>query len=83
MPNTASGLSAELKRQIVSQLPARALIGGGLHRFTLKASVKSALSSDAVLNVYATLLQQLAEECPEWAIEIEGELGDLKVTFSR
>ncbi|MBX8484036.1 hypothetical protein [Pseudomonas cichorii] len=83
MQNTVSSLVAELKRQIVSLLPSKPLIGGGFHTFTLKASVKSVASPDAVLDVYTILQQQLAEECPEWEIEIEGGLDDLKVTFSR
>ncbi|KPB94807.1 hypothetical protein [Pseudomonas syringae group genomosp. 3] len=83
MQNTASSLAAELKRQILSQLPARPLMGGGFHHFTIKALISPNVSGDTTLDVHEILLRELADECPEWKIEIVGDLNDLKATFSR
>ncbi|WP_116828629.1 hypothetical protein [Pseudomonas syringae] len=83
MQNTASSLAAELKRQILGQLPTRPLVGGGFHNFTIKASISSKVSGDTTLDVHEILLRELADECPEWKIEIVGDLNDLKATLSR
>lgn len=83
MEFTAPTLAAELKRQIDSKLPSTPLVGGGMHHFAVTASVGSAVSTEIYFDAIGILLQQLADECPEWEIGIEGEPADLVVMFSR
>jgi len=83
MEFTASSLAAELKRQIDSKLPSRPLAAGGTHNFVVKASVSSKVSTEVYFDAVGQLLEQLAVECPEWEIGLEGDPDDLAITFSR
>jgi hypothetical protein len=80
---TAPTLAAELKRQIVSQLPSRPLVGGGFRHFELNASVNAEVSAEVFDEAFDTVLLDLSAECPEWEIELEGSHGNLKATFTR
>jgi hypothetical protein len=79
---TAATLSAELKRQISSKLPAKSLAGAAKH-LVVSAGVKSAVSSTLYFEAIGILLQQLADEHPDWEIEFAGDLDDLTITFSK
>ncbi|SEI23626.1 hypothetical protein [Pseudomonas asplenii] len=83
MEHTTSTLAAELKRQIVGQLPPRPLVGGGFHHFELRASVIAEVSTEVSYAAFEIVLRDLSAECPEWEIELEGSHGSLKATFSR
>ncbi len=83
MEFTASSLAAELKRQIDSKLPAKATVLGGMNHFAVRASVASPVSSEIYFDAVGILLQQLADERTDWEIELEGDLGDLTITFSK
>lgn len=83
MEHTASNLAAELKRQIISKLPPRPLVGGGFHHFELKASVKAEVSPKVALDALSTLLMELRAECPEWGVELDGGHDNLRATFTR
>ncbi len=79
---TASSVSAEIKQQIVSKLP-KQQAGGSINRFVVKAKVNSAVSTAVYFEAIGILLQQLADEYPEWEIGLEGEPDDLELTFSK
>lgn len=83
MEYTAPTLAAELKRQIIRQLPPRPLVGGGFHHFELKASVKAEVSAEVSFGAFEILLLDLCAECPEWEIELDGDHDNLKATFTR
>lgn len=83
MEYTSSTLAAELKRQIIRQLPPRPLVGGGFHHLELMASFSAEVSAEVSLDAFGAVLLDLRTECPEWAIELEGSHGNLKATFSR
>ncbi|MDD1002379.1 hypothetical protein [Pseudomonas sp. TNT2022 ID642] len=83
MEYTAHTLAAELKRQIIRQLPSRPLVGGGFLHFELKASVKAEVSADVSYEAFETVLLDLSAECPEWEIELEGGHDNLKATFTK
>lgn len=83
MEYTASTLAAELKRQIIGQLPPRPLVGGGFHHFELKASVTGDVSEDVSFGAFETLLVDLVAECPEWGVELAGKHDDLTAIFTR
>lgn len=83
MEYTALTLAAELKRQIIRQLPSRPLVGGGFRHFELKASVKAEVSAEVSYEAFETVLLDLSAECSEWEIELEGSHDNLKATFSR
>lgn len=83
MKYTASTLAAELARQIIRQLPSRPLVGGGFHRFELKASVQTDVCAEVSYDAFETVLLKLSAECPEWAIELEGSHDNLTATFTR
>ncbi|WP_227449385.1 hypothetical protein [Pseudomonas syringae] len=83
LQNTASTLAAELKSQILRELLPKPLVCGGFHNLTIKASISLNVSGDTALEVYAILLQGLADEFPAWEIELEGCLDDLRAKFSR
>ncbi|MGG3796527.1 hypothetical protein ABEU86_20010 [Pseudomonas paraversuta] len=83
MEFTASSLAAELKRQIDGKLPPKATGFGGMNHFSAKASIAIPVSSEIYFDAIGVLLQQLADERPEWEIELEGDLSDLTITFSK
>lgn len=83
MEYTASTLAAELKRQIIGQLPPRPLVGGGFHHFELKASVAADVSQDVSSGAFEALLLELGAECPEWDVELAGKHDDLTAIFTR
>lgn len=83
MEYTATSLAAELKRQIVRQLPSRPLVGGGFRNFELKASVSADVSKGVSFDAFETLLLDLSAEFPEWGIELKGNHDDLTATFTR
>lgn len=83
MEYTASTLAAKLKRQIVSQLPSRPLVGGGFRHFELTASVKAEVSAEVSYEAFETVLMDLSAECPEWEIVLEGSHENLRATFTR
>lgn len=83
MNYTASTLAAELRRQIVGQLPPRPLVGGGIHHFELKASVKTEVNAEVSFEAFEMVLLDLSAECPEWEVELEGSHDNLKATFTR
>lgn len=80
---TASSLAAELKRQIDGKLPPKLAVFGGFNQFAVKASIVDPVSSEIYFDAIGLLLQQLADERPEWEIELEGDLNDLTITFSK
>lgn len=83
MEYTASTLAAELKRQIIMQLPPRPLVGGGYHYFQLKASVEAEISGEVFYDAFEAVLLGLRSACPEWAVDLEGSHDNLKATFTR
>ncbi|WP_277761480.1 hypothetical protein [Pseudomonas sp. A34-9] len=83
MEYTAPTLAAELKRQMIRQLPSRPLTGGGFHHFELRASVIAEVSAEVSYEAFETVLLDLSAECPEWEIELEGSHDNLKATFTR
>lgn len=83
MEYTALTLAAELKCQIIRQLPSRPLVGGGFRHLELKASVKTEVSAEVSCEAFETVLLDLNAECPEWEIELEGSHDNLKATFTR
>ena len=80
---TAATLSAELKRQIYSKVPAKSLTGAGVNRLVANVCVTSAVSSSLYFEAIGILLQQLADDHPDWEIEFAGDLNDLTITFSK
>ena len=54
-----------------------------MNRFVVKAKVSSAVSTAVYFEAIGILLQQLADEYPEWEIDLEGEPDDLELTFSK
>lgn len=83
MEFTASSLAAELKRQVDSKLPSTSFAAGGLNKLAMRASISAGVSTDIYFKAIGLLLEQLADELPEWEIGLEGDPDDLEITFSR
>lgn len=83
MEVTASSLAAEFKCQVDSKLPAEPIPTGGFHHITIRVSAPPGVSAGTCLDAIGILLQQLADERPEWEIGIEGDPSDLVIEFIR
>lgn len=83
MEITASSIAAEFKRQVDSQLPAEPISTGGFHHITIKVSAPPGVSIGTYFDAIGILLQQLADERPEWKIGLEGDPSDLVIEFIR
>ncbi|MDH0646202.1 hypothetical protein N5D48_05240 [Pseudomonas sp. GD03858] len=83
MEITASGLAAEFKCQVDSKLPVEPISTGGFHHITIKVSAPPGVSTGTYFDAIEILLQHLADERPEWKIELEGDPSDLVIEFTR
>lgn len=83
MEITASSLAAEFKCQVDSKLPAEPVSAGGFHHILFSASAPHGVSTNTYFDAVGMLLQQLADERPEWKIGLKGDPGDLVIEFIR
>ncbi|MCX5508367.1 hypothetical protein [Pseudomonas sp. BJa3] len=83
METTASSIAAEFKRQVDSQLPVEPSLGGGFHHVTVKLSAPPGASTSVYFDAVGMLLQQLADERPEWRIGLEGDPSELLIELTR